>query len=156
MLITAKDILNKVCDVTGVGERDILSRAKRKNVSLARTLFWITLRMNGYTTEGIALIAHRDHSTVAKMSRERHELQYEQARAILDELGADVFEMMIKPQDFCKLSKSERENFSKLIRANPRNTFIKTERKKRKIIMKKIPDYQNSIIKTVWRVENAD
>jgi len=155
MLITAKDILDKVCDVTGVGEKDIYSRAKLKSISLARTLFWITLRINGYTTEGIATIAKRDHSTVARMTRVRYELQCEQARALLQELGAERFEMMIKPQDFYKLSKEERENFSKLMLDRQDNTFVKVERKKRKIVMKKIPDYKNSIIKTVWRVEKC-
>lgn len=157
MLVTAKDILNKVCDVTGVSEKDIFSRAKLKKTSLARTLFWIALRMNGYTTEGISIMMNREHSTVARMTRRRYPEQCGLARQILSDLGGDIFEMMLRPQQFNKLTEEEKDNYSKLIGHSFNLCQLPiVERVKKKIVQKRVPDYKNSIIKTVWRIENAD
>lgn len=158
MIVTANDILNKVSYITGIGIKDINSNSRLQAVSNARKLFWICLRMNGYNTEGIALIAKRDHSTIAKLTRDSYEKNKALAEQILVSLGAEIFEMMPKIQEFSKLPRSERGKYCKLsnnmkLLVIPENI---PERKKRKIVVKKIPDYKNYTIKTVWRIADDD
>jgi hypothetical protein len=108
--------------------------------------------MNGYNIEAVSMLAGRDHSTVAKLTRDHYERTKTPAINILKSLGGEVFEMMIKPQDFAKLTNKQKASYCKL--AN--NTILRVLpllNKRREIVMKKIPDYKNYCVKTIWRVE---
>ena len=152
MLVTALDILKKVADFSHVGEREILGRSRRQSITSARVLYWICLRMNGYNIDSVAVLAGRDHSTVAKLTRDHYDDNKQAAINILKSLGGEVFEMMIKPQDFAKLTQKQKASYCKL----SNNTVLRVlplMNKRREIVMKKIPDYQNYCVKTIWRVE---
>jgi len=155
MLVTAKDILKKVSEVTHIAEKEINGRSRLADISDARKLFWTCLRMNGYTIDGVAMIAHRDHSTVAKLTRDYYAVNKTLACGILNSLGAEVFEMMIKPQDYAKLPNGQKTKYCKLSNNMKLRVYAPLpERKKREIVVKKIPDYKNYCVKTIWRIAN--
>jgi len=152
MLVTALDILKKVSDFSHIGEKEILGRSRRQGIANARVLYWTCLRMNGYNIEAVSMLAGRDHSTVAKLTRDHYERTKTPAINILKSLGGEVFEMMIKPQDFAKLTNKQKASYCKL----SNNTVLRVlplVNERREIVMKKIPDYKNYCVKTIWRVE---
>ena len=151
MLLRPQIILDKVCAVTGIGEKDILSGNRQFEVVKARVLYWITLRMNGYTTSGIGVLTNRDNTTVAKQTRKYEKAFKNAAESILNELGGTTFKMMVQPQELHRMTKKERSEFCSEITTAPKNPYIPPKR--HKIVMKKIPDYQNYCVKTIWRVE---
>ena len=153
MLVTAKDILKKVSEVTHISEREINGRSRLEDISNARKLYWVCLRMNGYGVDMVSKIANRDHSTVAKLTRDYYAEAKITAYRILKSLGAEVFEMMIQPQKFLKLNKEEKTKYCKLSNNAKLKVYASIPTIKRpQIILKRVPDYKNYTIKTVWRI----
>lgn len=54
---------------TGVGRKDILGCSKLKNIVAARKIFWVALRMAGFTLTAIDNRVGREHSTVARETK---------------------------------------------------------------------------------------
>lgn len=54
---------------TGVGRKDILGCSRLKNIVAVRKIFWVALRMEGFTLTAIGNRVGREHSTVARETR---------------------------------------------------------------------------------------
>ena len=53
----------------GVGRKDILGESRLKNIVAARKIFWVALRMAGFTLTAIGNRVGREHSTVARETK---------------------------------------------------------------------------------------
>lgn len=59
------EILQKVCDASGIMPHDILSKTKKREVVIVRQLFcYLTMTYYNYTLVQIGRFLNRDHSTV--------------------------------------------------------------------------------------------
>lgn len=54
---------------TGVGRKDILGCSSLKNIVAARKIFWVALRMAGFSLTAIGNRVGREHSTVARETK---------------------------------------------------------------------------------------
>ena len=59
------EILQKVCDASGIIPHDILSKTRKREVVIARQLFcYLTMTFYNYTLVQVGRFLNRDHSTV--------------------------------------------------------------------------------------------
>lgn len=59
------EILQKVCDASGIMPHDILSKTRKREVVIARQLFcYLTMTYYNYTLVQVGRFLSRDHSTV--------------------------------------------------------------------------------------------
>lgn len=59
------EILQKVCDASGIMPHDILSKTRKREVVIARQLFcYLTMTYYNYTLVQVGRFLNRDHSTV--------------------------------------------------------------------------------------------
>lgn len=59
------EILQKVCDASGIMPHDILSKTRKREIVIARQLFcYITVKYFNYTLKNVGNFLNRDHSTV--------------------------------------------------------------------------------------------
>lgn len=71
-------ILNAVCSITSISEKDILSRNKLKEIVLARHLYcYISVKKSNKTLKVIGSFIKRDHATVIHAyNKITNELEY--------------------------------------------------------------------------------
>lgn len=59
------EILQKVCDASGIMPHDILSKTRKRDIVIARQLFcYLTMTYYNYTLVQVGRFLSRDHSTV--------------------------------------------------------------------------------------------
>ena len=59
------EILQKVCDASGIMPHDIISKNRKREIVIARQLFcYITIKYFNYTLKNVGNFLNRDHSTV--------------------------------------------------------------------------------------------
>lgn len=92
-------VLRDVCEVTGISERDIMSKSKSEEIVDARHLLVVTLRRSGYYPGMIAERLHISGRAVRKMigsfrSRAEQALaSVDRQREIVDKAGALLSEL---------------------------------------------------------------
>ena len=74
-------VLRDVCEVTGITERDIMSKSKSEEIVDARHLLVVTLRRSGYYPGMIAERLHVSGRAVRKMDRKSTRLNSSHSRA---------------------------------------------------------------------------
>lgn len=110
---------------TGVGRKDILGRSKLKNIVVARKMFWVALRMAGFTLTAIGNRVGREHSTVARETKFASD-------DLKDNAAACCLLCDVQPMTFRGILCGERRQYE----------FHKQ-------IIRRVPDYKNSCTKWV-------
>lgn len=110
---------------TGVGRKAILGESRLKNIVAARKIFWVALRMAGFTLTAIGNRVGREHSTVAR------ETKFAPAN-LKDKAAACCLLCDVVPMTFRGILCGERRQYE----------FHKQ-------IIRRVPDYKNSCTKWV-------
>lgn len=109
----------------GVGRKDILGESRLKNIVAARKIFWVALRMAGFTLTAIGNRVGREHSTVVR------ETKFAPAN-LKDKAAACCLLCGVQPMTFRGILCGERRQYE----------FHKQ-------IIRRVPDYKNNCTKWV-------
>ncbi len=133
-MMTIDEATRALCDVEGVGIKDIVSSSRLLNLCRCRLLIWCTLRTMGYSTQKIGAYFARDHSTIARLTKLAPQRIKDEAAELVETFGLQPLEWL---EPFCKGNNGERRPLRSLPKPKPLKKH------------KKVPDYKNYCVKIV-------
>lgn len=134
-MMQAEVILAKIAKDYGFGRLEIFGASRRREVVDCRVLMWCVLRYMGWSTKQTERYFGRNHSTIAKLTKEASDVIKQKACDYLRKYDVEPLSWLTATR------KGEKVVFG-VMRPKP------PELPKPKVF-KKVPDYQNYCIRLV-------